>query len=103
MVKYYHVCCKNKSVGEKSYVTGKNDSLRIGPSGKNGKDYHLMKRMSNGTWTHKPGNTCVLKLKGNPWDYTPWKTEGTGNGSRIWEKYPNTYYDGDIKYIKYWK
>lgn len=82
---------------KQSYKPKSNETmiaLRIGP-----RDYHFMKRMKDGSWTHKPGETGIIKLKGNPWDYTKWYGEyydGT------WHK-SNIFYEGTIKYIIYWR
>ena len=72
-------------------------ALRTGPT-----DYHFMLRMSNGKWTHKPGNTCILTLKGNPWDYAIWYAEYTRNGKK-WFFDSQLYYDSEIKYIVFWR
>lgn len=69
-------------------------ALRIGSG-----DYHFMKRMSDGSWTHKPGQTGIIKLKGNPWDYNTWYGEYYDG---IWHR-SNINYTGTIKYIIYWR
>ena len=64
-------------------------------------DYHFMKRMSDGSWTHKPGDTAILKLKGKPWDYKEkWYNEAYDGTT--WTLYDNCY-DSKIKYLKFWK
>ena len=67
-------------------------ALRLGSG-----DYHFMKRMSDGSWTHKPGQTGIIKLKGNPWDYNTWYGEYYDG---IWHR-SNINYTGTIKYIIY--
>jgi hypothetical protein len=57
--------------------------------------------MSDGSWTHKPGQTAILKLKGNPWDYSKWYGEYHYN--KAWEIDKMLYYDRKIYYIVYWK
>jgi RHS repeat-associated protein len=99
-----YVCADLKKLGynskpvEKTYKPTSKETmiaLRIGPS-----DYHFMKRMSDGSWTHKPGQTAIIKLIGNPWDYTKWYGEYYYDGK--WGV-NNTYYDSKIYYIVYWK
>ncbi len=85
---------------EYSYVPKDGETMiaiRVGPD-----DFHLMRRMADGSWTHKPGGTCILKLNGNPWDNKRWEVEGTVNGIE-WQSFPDVYYDSEIKYIKYWQ
>lgn len=72
-------------------------ALRVGTT-----DFHFMLRMSNGSWTHKPGSTCILKGNGNPWNYDKWVCEDTSNG-RQWYSDNHTFYDREIKYIVFWK
>ena len=72
-------------------------ALRQGP-----RDFHLMKRMEDGSWTHKPGGTSILTLNGNPWDYPDkWEVEYTSDGTN-WG-IADIYYDSEIKYVVYGK
>ena len=64
-------------------------------------DYHFMLRMSDGSWTHKPGRTTILKLKGNPWDYPVWNSEYYDDGG--WATNKTLYYNSKIYYIVYWR
>ena len=83
----------------KNYTPKKNEhmiALRCGSS-----DYHFMKRMMDGSWTHKPGNTAILKLKGNPWDYSVWRSEAY-HPSFGWITSKTTY-DSKIYYIVFWR
>ena len=89
---------KKKIVGQK-YKPSRRETmiaLRTGPN-----DYHFMLRMSDGSWTHKPGRTAILKLKGNPWDYPVWNSEYYDDGG--WATNKTLYYNSKIYYIVYWR
>ena len=89
---------KKKIVGQK-YKPSRRETmiaLRTGPN-----DYHFMLRMSDGSWTHKPGRTAILKLKGNPWDYPVWNSEYYDDGG--WATNKTLYYYSKIYYIVYWR
>ena len=82
-----------------SYKPASNETmiaLRIGSG-----DFHFMRRMSDGSWTHKPGQTTIIRLIGNPWDYNPWVTEYYLN--HRWRIASNQKYDSAIVYIVFWR
>lgn len=76
-------------------------AMRTTTSG--GLDFHFMAQRADGTWTHKPGNSPVLTLNGNPWD-TPWVNESAimyADLSGFDWRASDIEYDSDILYLVY--
>lgn len=68
-------------------------AIRIGAD-----DFHWIRYCNYASgWLHKPGDTAILKLKGNPYDYSVWKNEMyTG----YWFN-DDTTYTSTIRYIAF--
>lgn len=80
-------------VSDISKVNGVIAAVRIGTD-----DFHWMRYCSYASgWLHKPGESAIIKLKGEPYDYSVWKDERYKGDWFC----TNTTYTSTIRYIAF--